>query len=562
MEYLSAVGDKLSDSLGKFVSHKVIGIEGFLDGVREIGLVIAALIKLVGVPVNVRGRRRRQTDVESVKILGSKFADNYIYSTRRLLSFLRAQVAKPDSLTIYFITGSNRASHFENSLGTFRSGFCVKIAYVDSGSAHDRFICSDQFSFTMGRGMDFLIEAQNVNADTYGKNIEEAPIQFASEFDLLTSKVGQHPRLQGVENIKMELTLQMPTSEEMLASIFDDKKVDESHELIPRPSRLSIDVNHLPFWGITRKRDGSYGTSVINVEHPVFQSLVDALQENLVWNSDKLASTTNLVRGFLEQCFLDEYIHWHGSDLPFTRPEKSFLSVKRTAFAYMQKLRSQGIDSPIDFVEDSETIADKLDDFSHLLFDRIDANLYHRFTNFTYLGPIREIPDRFFAFLNRHESNWQASGGEAWDILRQDKVCIDAVNQWLRNEKFLKTPYQIRKRIFLSTDSLREPINRACNEWNNVLEGEREEDLASLNEKINSFGALDNDEFTDDLIKDIEDNGEPPRFEDLILFDLKKRITVGHRDVGVGISQLLPVLVYAMAYKQKTIAIEQPEIPP
>jgi hypothetical protein len=37
-------------------------------------------------------------------------------------------------------------------------------------------------------------------------------------------------------------------------------------------------------------------------------------------------------------------------------------------------------------------------------------------------------------------------------------------------------------------------------------------------------------------------------------------VVVSHRDVGIGISQVLPILVYASHFKNTTLAIEQPEI--
>lgn len=46
----------------------------------------------------------------------------------------------------------------------------------------------------------------------------------------------------------------------------------------------------------------------------------------------------------------------------------------------------------------------------------------------------------------------------------------------------------------------------------------------------------------------------------LVLVDQNSNTVVTHRDVGFGISQVIPVLVSAYANKGKTILIEQPEI--
>ena len=44
------------------------------------------------------------------------------------------------------------------------------------------------------------------------------------------------------------------------------------------------------------------------------------------------------------------------------------------------------------------------------------------------------------------------------------------------------------------------------------------------------------------------------------MVDKRTNTTVTHRDVGIGISQVLPVLVSAYASRKKIIAMEQPEI--
>lgn len=50
------------------------------------------------------------------------------------------------------------------------------------------------------------------------------------------------------------------------------------------------------------------------------------------------------------------------------------------------------------------------------------------------------------------------------------------------------------------------------------------------------------------------------RSRELVLLDKRKNAVVTHRDVGVGISQVLPVLVMCYGSEQATIAMEQPEI--
>jgi predicted ATPase len=47
---------------------------------------------------------------------------------------------------------------------------------------------------------------------------------------------------------------------------------------------------------------------------------------------------------------------------------------------------------------------------------------------------------------------------------------------------------------------------------------------------------------------------------ELVIYDKRSKTVVSHRDVGIGISQVLPVIVISFVYKDKILAIEQPEI--
>lgn len=50
------------------------------------------------------------------------------------------------------------------------------------------------------------------------------------------------------------------------------------------------------------------------------------------------------------------------------------------------------------------------------------------------------------------------------------------------------------------------------------------------------------------------------RLNELVLLDRRSNTVVSHRDVGIGVSQVLPVLVGAYVFKNRIIAMEQPEI--
>jgi predicted ATPase len=177
-----------------------------------------------------------------------------------------------------------------------------------------------------------------------------------------------------------------------------------------------------------------------------------------------------------------------------------------------------------------------------------------------YLGPLRSYPPRHLAFAAHHDPNWRAGGGEAWDVLRRDDDVRAAVNRWLGSTERLSTPYEVVVRNLLAFDQLDDPLREALealDEGENLkIEGGFDRDavpdvsratIADIDQEVENFkaklGAADID-----------------RFAELVLVDRRRSTVVSHRDVGIGVSQVLPVLVNAYALRNQLLAIEQPEI--
>jgi hypothetical protein len=119
----------------------------------------------------------------------------------------------------------------------------------------------------------------------------------------------------------------------------------------------------------------------------------------------------------------------------------------------------------------------------------------------SYLGPLRQLPERDEFRRNRSR---RAVEAECWDVLLKDEHVRNSVNVFF-GQDFLGTCYKFHRKSFLSTE-------------------------------------------------------DSERIDDLVLIDLRTDTRVNLRDVGVGISQIVPVLVHALASKNKTVMIEQPEL--
>lgn len=169
-----------------------------------------------------------------------------------------------------------------------------------------------------------------------------------------------------------------------------------------------------------------------------------------------------------------------------------------------------------------------------------------------YLGPLRSFPARHLAHSEHEDSNWYAGGGYAWDVVRRNSDVRKAVNAWLGSDK-LKTPYELRIKELVNLEQVRDIQVEASDSWE--FGGEEIE-----GESIESAIKDDFENYSDLLVDNALNDGRIDRVNELVLMDMRSRTAVTHRDVGIGISQVLPVLVMAYASRGKLLAMEQPEI--
>lgn len=151
----------------------------------------------------------------------------------------------------------------------------------------------------------------------------------------------------------------------------------------------------------------------------------------------------------------------------------------------------------------------------------------------TYIGPLREIPSRRYRpQVSPDESRW-ANGLAAWDLLYNDRSgeLMAGVNRWLSDEAGLRTSYQLERIEFKEI-----PVPSALHQM--FERGLSEDDLAELQELYHSLATR----------------------TEIALRDFEKGILVAPSDVGVGISQMVPVVVGALRRQNGILAIEQPEL--
>ena len=151
----------------------------------------------------------------------------------------------------------------------------------------------------------------------------------------------------------------------------------------------------------------------------------------------------------------------------------------------------------------------------------------------TYIGPLREIPTRSYRpQATPDEARW-AHGLAAWDLLYGDRrgELVNEVNAWISDEKRLNTGYRLELVEFKEV-----PIPSVFHQF--FERGLNGDDIDELQELY----------------------GDLKMRKRIALRDVDKGIIVAPSDVGVGISQMVPVVVSALRNQHGVLAIEQPEL--
>jgi hypothetical protein len=146
-----------------------------------------------------------------------------------------------------------------------------------------------------------------------------------------------------------------------------------------------------------------------------------------------------------------------------------------------------------------------------------------------YIGPLRDLPPRQIEVPRTKTTSRWAKGLAAWESLpAMERRSIDEINYWLGTD-CLGSGYQVQLQKFREiADS--SPIY----------------DLLNVN-VINPKG----------IVSLIEALPEKTR---VTLQDSKNGLSVMPQDIGVGISQLFPVVVASVYFKETLVSIEQPEL--
>ena len=313
----------------------------------------------------------------------------------------------------------------------------------------------------------------------------------------------------------------------------------------------------------SRRADGQ-GTSLrldrVASDHPVFRQVLKAIVESATTSEEMRPEDfegANEAIALLLPDLLVRVDQFFPTAVDLPKAEGAELSPVSMLFPVSKGNRKEDIAQAVRFY-----LPRTLNDLIKGLADTLAAEL----KQLQYLGPLRSFPPRHLAFAEHEDANWYAGGGYAWDVVRRDDAVREAVNGWLGSSK-LKTPYKLVVRSLVAADQLKDPLAGG-------LEAIADDDEAMFVGSVDKDGFVMNhypprddarpffqdvDSSAEVLAKTVE-SSDIDRIRELVLVDQRTSTVVTHRDVGIGISQVLPVLVMAYGSQGKLLAMEQPEI--
>jgi AAA ATPase domain/AAA domain len=312
----------------------------------------------------------------------------------------------------------------------------------------------------------------------------------------------------------------------------------------------------------TTKGDGDVSTLRLDrlaSDHLVFRQVLKAIVESATTSSEMrpedFDGANEAIANLLPQLLI-RVENFFPTAVEFPQAEGAELSSMNMLFAVSKANRKDDIAQAVSFYL-PRTLNELIKGLADTLADELKQ--------FQYLGPLRSFPQRHLAFAEYEDANWYAGGGYAWDVVRRDDKVRDAVNGWLGSSQ-LKTPYKLVVRSLVASDQLQVPIEDGLEDLfgrSGEIEGasaDSPDDDSSSDEVYGSFPSQEDLDAQSKWLVDKIETSDADRIRELVLIDQRTHTVVTHRDVGIGISQVLPVLVTAYGAQGKLIAMEQPEI--
>jgi hypothetical protein len=379
--------------------------------------------------------------------------------------------------------------------------------------------------------------------------------------------------LKSVHLLTVGITIGTGFTSDQLTLFGDfDREIDKNQQV--RVESFSLEADGQKVLIMSLRQDGILRLDSLDYTHPLIKHFFDAIPLTIPPESEPLIKQViyDLVPNITAKvsCLLPEGILVNGKLVEIVSDYSSLLSEQPLA----------------------EQIRFSLPHLLQDLIRGIKEGVEREMIRLRYLGPFRSYPPRHFASNRQQDANWNAGGGRAWDTLLSNPLILQKVNDWLGDNK-MKTHYQFAVRNLLPSSQIASNLPRLLekgyhdltaklmlyvsgfgnniqqelerltteleSEWGDIDTGFSNVDniIVEIRELVSTLTDVDED--SEKWSEEITESSTE-QFPDLVLLDTRIQIPVSHRDVGIGISQIIPILVYCYSFSNALIAIEQPEI--
>ncbi len=298
---------------------------------------------------------------------------------------------------------------------------------------------------------------------------------------------------------------------------------------------------------MSKRPDGNMAVDRLNDEHPVVRQIIIAVLESYTSTQTVTESDYAALKEAIAEIiaslrvtggtFFPKGVTLKDAQKDENQSQLPFFTVSRGG-------REEDLTKALRFF-----LPRSLDDLVSGLTKAVDAELQR----IQYLGSLRSYPPRHLAFSEHDDLNWFAGGGYAWDVVRKNAAVREKVNGWLNDPKRLKTPYELIVHNLMAYETIKVVhdvfLNHCVEQFIEDRQTETYEyEIDALQEDMSRL-------FSQAITPE-----NLPHVQELLLRDKRTDTEVSHRDVGIGVSQVLPVLVGAYGSHNQIIAVEQPEI--
>lgn len=362
-------------------------------------------------------------------------------------------------------------------------------------------------------------------------------MEWGATFDTtkLSGRLGD--LLKPVGTIAAHITIGMPLDDE-------DKAVSGA---TPGIISFELESRGEMLIRMSKRPDGNMAVDRLNDEHPVVRQIIIAVLESYTTTQTVTESDYAALKEAIAEIiaslrvtggtFFPKGVTLKDAQQDENKSQLPFFTVSRGG-------REEDLTKALRFF-----LPRSLDDLVSGLTKAVDAELQR----IQYLGPLRSYPPRHLAFSEHDDLNWFAGGGYAWDVVRKNAAVREKVNGWLNDPKRLKTPYELIVHNLMAYETIKVVhdvfLNHCVEQFIEDRQTETYEyEIDALQEDMSRL-------FSQAITPE-----NLPHVQELLLRDKRTDTEVSHRDVGIGVSQVLPVLVGAYGSHNQIIAIEQPEI--